>query len=359
MSDNYLLHNEIAKKLYFEYAKDLPIIALCSSDEPSKNIYNNVAEAFLLNDFYKLDVMRHCGVDDKYITGDASDYEKFKAFCSVMPKFAGHPIYLLSHIELAKHFDCNIEICDENCDLIWETVNKRILEDSISAYSLMNSANIEYHNCSDLSWIAELDNNKNIVDLSTFEEYLISKIKSANDCGCKIALYNAFTDFVKPNPYAANEIVKKIQAKDLSYELEDCNLLDMQIARTLGREYKELGWTWLLQGNNIDEDAIDYLRNSDALPKTKNYIAFEIGQSEDYLELQLRGYAMKYPLGNLICTVNCADNCLCYARNDYFRRVLCSVIGKWVESGEYTSDENTLKKLIEDILYNNLKEAIV
>jgi glucuronate isomerase len=60
----------------------------------------------------------------------------------------------------------------------------------------------------------------------------------------------------------------------------------------------------------------------------------------------------------LICTVNTADNPISYARNDYFRRIVCNVIGKWVENVEYTSDEKILKKLIEDILYNNLKEAI-
>lgn len=359
MNENYLLHNETAKRLYFNYAKDLPIIALCSKERPSVKVYNNITEAFLLNDFYKLDAMRHCGIEEKYITGNASDYEKFKAFCSILPKFAGHPLYLLSHIELVKHFDCNIKICDENCDLIWETVNKQIINNSISTDSLLKLADIEYYYCSILSWMQELDSNKDIIDLSMLENHLITKINSANDGGCKIALYNAFTDFVKPHPYIANEIVKKIQSKDLSYELEDCDLLNMQIARTLGIAYKELGWTWLLKGNNIDEDAIEYLKNSNALPKFHNYIEFEIGESEDYLELQLRGYAMKYPIGDLICSVNNADNSLCYARNDYFRRILCNIIGKWVENGEYTSDENTLKKLIEDILYNNLKEAII
>ena len=63
MNENYLLHNETAKKLYFEYAKELPIISLCSKPLPSNKIYNNVAEVFLLNDFYKLDAMRHCGSD--------------------------------------------------------------------------------------------------------------------------------------------------------------------------------------------------------------------------------------------------------------------------------------------------------
>lgn len=358
MNDNYLLHNETAKKLYFEYAKDLPIISLCSEEKPSDLSYNNVAEAFLLNDFYKLDAMRHCGVEEILITGDSSDYEKFKAFCSVLPKFAGHPLYLLSHIELYKHFGCELTICEDNCDLIWEAANIQILNNSISMHSLLKQTNIEYYYCSILSWMDELYSNKEILDLSTLENHLIEKIRRANDTGCTVAIYNAFSDLVKPNPYAANEIVKKIRSSDTSLDIEECDLLDIQIARTLGKEYVDLGWSWLLSGNTVDDDVIEYLKNNGALPQTSNFIEFEIGQSEDYLELQIRGYAMKYPIGNLICTVNTADNCLSYARHDYFRRTLCNIIGKWVENGEYTTDENALKRLIQNVLYYNLKEAI-
>lgn len=358
MNENYLLHNEIAKKLYFEYAKDLPIIALCSDHEPSDKIYNNITEAFLSNDFYKLDAMRECGVDEKYITGDASDYEKFKAFCSVLPKFAGHPMYLLSHVELEKNFGCDLNICEENCDLIWHEVNVKISNNLINGKVLSQQNNIEYYSYLCVSWIDELYSNEKIIDLTTLEKTLINHIKQADENGCKIAIGNTFSNFIKPNPYFANEIVKKIKSKDTNMEIEDYDLLNTQIIRTLGIEYKKLGWTWLLNGNHIDKQTIEYLENSNACPTTKPYIQFEIGESEDYLELQLMGYASKYPIGNVICTVNTADNLLSYSRNDYFRRIVCNIIGKWVENGEYTSDDKILKKLIEDILYNNLKEAI-
>ena len=358
MNENYLLHNETAKKLYFEYAKDLPIIALCSLRKPSDKVYNNLTEAFLRNDVYKLDAMRHCRLDEKYITGDASDYEKFKAFCSVLYKFAGHPIYLLSHIELRSHFGCELEINEQNCDAIWREVNEYLLSNSVTEMALVEKTNTEYHYAVNYSWIQELDINDQIFDLPSLESTLLGHIKDADDFGCKIALYNAFSSFVKPNPFLANEIVKGIKLKKMNYDLEDCDLVDMQIARTLGMEYKRLGWTWLLSGNSIDEDAVRYLEQNNALPKTRCHIQYEVGQSEDHLELQFRGFAANKPIGSFICTVNSADNCLCYARNDYLRRTLCSVIGKWIEDGEYTSDETVLKRLIEDILYNNLKEAI-
>lgn len=358
MNDNYLLHNETAKKLYFEYANDLPIIALCSQSKPIEQGYNNITEAFLSNDIYKLNAMRDCGVDEKYITGDSSDYEKFKAFCLVLPKFVGHPLYILSHIELRKHFDCDLNICEDNCDLIWSEVNSKIIDCLLCDISILKLTNIEQHYSLTLSWLQELDINDRIIDLDSLENALLNYVEKANNNGCKIAEYNSFSDFIRPNPFVANEVVKKIKSKDLSYKTEDLDLLNMQVARTLGIEYKKLGWTWLLSGSHICEEALAYLEKNNALPKTKSYIQFEIGQNQQYLELQLREYASKHPLGSVICTINTADNCLCYARNDYLRRIICNIIGEWVENGEYTSDEKILKKLIEDILYNNLKEAI-
>ena len=197
MNKNYLLHNETAKKLYFDYAKNLPIISLCSNEKPSKKVYNNIAEVFLLNDFYKHDAMRHCGIDEKYITGNASDYDKFKMFCSILPKFVGHPIYLLSHIELSKYFACKLEICETNCDQIWHEVNAKILSDLVSEDTLIKSSNIEHHYSLILSWINEIYTNKQITDLSSLETQLIDYVNDASENGCRIALYNAFTDFIK------------------------------------------------------------------------------------------------------------------------------------------------------------------
>lgn len=358
MNENYLLHNETAKKLYFEYAKNLPIIALCSLAKPSEQIYNNIAEAFLLNDFYKLDAMRHCGIDEKYITGDASDFEKFKAFCTVLPKFAGNPLYLLSHIELKNHFGCDLTICEENCDKIWNAVNSDIIERELSKDKILSATNFEFVTARYFMWYEDILNNTKIVDLYTLEETLIDRINEAEVGGCRIALSNAFSDFITPNQYMANEIVKRVKEGDKTLELEDFELLNMQINRTLCQQYRKLGWTLLIKGDNSDEEAVDYLEKNGVLPRIRHHIEFEIGQSEEYLELQIRSYALKNPIGNMIGVVNTAENSFSFARNDYFRRVLCNIIGKWVENGEYTSDEKVLKKLIEDILYNNLKEAI-
>jgi hypothetical protein len=72
----------------------------------------------------------------------------------------------------------------------------------------------------------------------------------------------------------------------------------------------------------------------------------------------LNNYAKENSIGSLVYSFRLRDIDISYSRHDYFRRIICNIIGKWVENGEYTNDEKTLKKLIEDILYYNIKKAI-
>ena len=64
--------------------------------------------------------MRSCGIHEKYITGDASDYEKFRAYAEAMPKLAGNPLYHWSHLELRRYFGWEGVLSPETCDEVWE-----------------------------------------------------------------------------------------------------------------------------------------------------------------------------------------------------------------------------------------------
>jgi hypothetical protein len=70
--------------------------------------------------------MRSCGVDEKYITGDASGYEKFRAFAEIMPNLIGNPMYHWCHLELRRYFGINDILNAENADSIWERANAAI-----------------------------------------------------------------------------------------------------------------------------------------------------------------------------------------------------------------------------------------
>ena len=362
MNENYLLHNETAKRLYFEYARNLPIISLCSDVEVDDKIYNNVTEAFLTNDCYKLDAMRAYGVDEKYVTGDASDYEKFKAFCSILPKFAGNPIYLLSHIELRKNYNCSLQICEDTCDEIWEFCNSKIIADSFSDQIAMKISNISFVKAF-YPFIFNEINDPSVKSFSDLESRLLDMISSQDSNGCKAAVCCVIDKFIKPNPYQANQILQNLK-EGTSITPDEMRHLDMQIYRTLGSELKKRNWSliWCKEDYGaelyIDDEALDYLNRSNALPKSFDLVYIDIEEGEKEISSRLAGFARKNILGKFIFLPDIISPTSAFARVDYTRRIICNIIGKWVEDGEYASDEKTLKRLIQDILYNNLKEAI-
>ena len=81
MDENFLLQSETAQKLYHSYAADAPILDYHCHINPQEiyedRQFENITQVWLGGDHYKWRFMRSCGVDEKYITGDASDKEKF------------------------------------------------------------------------------------------------------------------------------------------------------------------------------------------------------------------------------------------------------------------------------------------
>ncbi|MBQ7499861.1 MAG: glucuronate isomerase [Clostridia bacterium] len=130
IQNDFLLSNETAKKLYHNYASKLPIIDYHCHIDPADiagdKKYSNITEIWLGGDHYKWRAMRSCGVDEKYITGGASDYEKFRAFARIMPKLAGNPMYHWSHMELKKYFGYTGTLSDSTCDTVWNLANEKL-----------------------------------------------------------------------------------------------------------------------------------------------------------------------------------------------------------------------------------------
>ena len=130
LNPDFLLDTPSAVRLYHEYAEKLPIIDyhchLSPAEIAQDKKFSNITEAWLYGDHYKWRAMRSCGVDEKYITGDASDYDRFRAYCTVMPKLAGNPLYHWSHLELRRFFDCDLTINAKNCDEIWRITAEKL-----------------------------------------------------------------------------------------------------------------------------------------------------------------------------------------------------------------------------------------
>lgn len=148
MKHNFLFTSDIGEKLYLEYAKDLPIIDyhnhLSMSDIVENKRFFDIYELWIKPDPYKHRAMRMCGVEEKYITGDGADIEKFAAWCETIPKLLGNPLYTWSLMELETIFGIT-EIPDrENAQVLYHRCNEYLKEHEISVNVLFENFKVEY-----------------------------------------------------------------------------------------------------------------------------------------------------------------------------------------------------------------------
>ncbi|MBE5740783.1 MAG: glucuronate isomerase [Clostridiales bacterium] len=148
IKDNFLLTNKTAEKLYFGYAKDMPIFDY-HCHLPEKQILENktfddVYQIWLAGDHYKWRLMRNYGVNEEYITGNKTNKEKFMAYCKTLGTAFGNPLYHWSQIELREFFNCELEINEENAELIWDWCNDYIALNKVTPQSLIEQSNVTH-----------------------------------------------------------------------------------------------------------------------------------------------------------------------------------------------------------------------
>ncbi|MBO4323185.1 MAG: glucuronate isomerase [Clostridia bacterium] len=209
IKENFMLKNKTAEKLYFSYAKDMPIIDY-HCHLPEKQIlenkpFNDIFEVWLSGDHYKWRLMRNYGVDEEYITGSKSNKEKFIAYCKALSTAFGNPLYHWSQVELADFFNCELEINEENAEQIWDWCNEYIKLNNITPQKLIEQSNVTH----------VVTTNEIFDDLSTF--------KKIAEKGYKFKVIPAFRADKIMNIEAEkyNEFVDKLgEVKTLS-ELEE------------------------------------------------------------------------------------------------------------------------------------------
>jgi glucuronate isomerase len=280
MDDNFLLNTPLSRRLYHERAKDLPLIDyhnhLSVDDFAADRKFRNLAELWIISDPYKHRAMRICGVEERAITGEAEDYEKFEAWMSVLPKLVGNALYDWSILEMKRVF--GIELIPEavNPKEIWDTANRMLAEADYSAMGLLSKFNVEYAApvaslTDDISSFLHFSNlapslrGDNIVELSADTvaklaamtglsitnldhlSYAISKrLDDFHTAGCRFsdhALDNGFQ-------YVEDDGLNEQRFGSLhgtgSLNKEDAKHLASEILRRLAAQYAKRGWTMQL-----------------------------------------------------------------------------------------------------------------
>lgn len=146
MDESFLLDTQTAKTIFEKGAKDVPIFDWHCHLSP-KEIYENetpadIAQLWLGGDHYKWRAMRNCGVDEKYITGDSTGYEKFCEYARIMPLLIGNPLYHWSHLELKRYFGIEEVLSEKTADLIWNKANAAIKQGGFTPRELIMRSNV-------------------------------------------------------------------------------------------------------------------------------------------------------------------------------------------------------------------------
>lgn len=145
MHSDFLLTAELSKRLYNECAKNLPIIDyhnhLAVSDIADNREPENIARLWVISDPYKHRAMRILGIPEKYITGGASDYEKFEVWYNALPRLIGNPLFDWSVMEMKTVFDFDL-LPFTDAKTVWNELNARL--SGMTARDILAKFNIEY-----------------------------------------------------------------------------------------------------------------------------------------------------------------------------------------------------------------------
>lgn len=454
LDEDFLLDTDTAKKLYHEYAEVMPILDYHCHINPQEiyedRKFENITQVWLGGDHYKWRQMRSNGVEERYITGDAPDREKFQKWAETLEMAIGNPLYHWSHLELKRFFGYEGYLNGESAEEVWNLCNEK-LQGGLSARKMIEMSHVtllcttddpvdslEWHKkiAEDESFSVQVlpawrpDKAMNLekpdyleylgklgevsgVEIHSFAaliEALVKRMDFFASCGCSVSDHGL--EYVMYAP-ASEEEVESVFAKRLSGSAvtrEEEKKFKTAFMVALGKEYYKKNWVMQLhygvkRDNNgkifgelgpdagIDSinnfapssetaDYLNALAKSDELPKTILYslnpvdnaaIGTIIGCFQDGsavgkiqqgsawwfndhktgMQDQMTSLASLGLLGNFIGMLTDSRSFLSYTRHEYFRRIMCNLIGGWVENGEYPEDYQALEKIVKGISYNN------
>lgn len=398
INESFMLKNETAKEIY-EAVKDLPIIDYHCHISPKmiaeNHKFKNAYELFLGGDHYKWRQMRTNGVEEEYITGERDDFEKWLKFAETMPYLIGNPIYHWTHLELKRYFGIEEELSPKTAKDIWDRVNSLLEKEEYRVLGLIKKSNVEVI-CTTDAPHDTLEYHKQLKDLDV-------KVIPA----FRPDLDNLGDDITECMDYFHEN---GCRLSDHAIDKMDDDIIEKLVF--LGEEYAKRGWVWQLHigalrnnnsrmfeklGADTGFDSIndfqiaeglskilDSLDKKNMLPKTilytlnpkdnyvlgtmlanfqgggiKGKIQFGSGwwfnDQRDGMEGQMKALANLGMLSRFVGMLTDSRSFVSYTRHEYFRRILCNLLGKWVEEGEYPRDMETLKKIAQDICYYNAK----
>jgi len=457
LTQDFLLSNDVARRLYHQFAAPQPILDyhchLSPRDIAENRRFANLFEIWLEGDHYKWRAMRANGVQEKYITGDAPPYEKFLAWARTVPYTLRNPLYHWTHLELQRYFGIHELLDETTAPAIWERANAAL--QTLTTHAILQKFNVEVVCTTDdptddlrhhraiaqsnlptrvfpafrpdkalaidnpdfASWVDRLSAaaNVEIRDLSTFLTALRKRHDDFHSLGCRLSDHGLNHCYATPcTERAAAAIFTKARERQSITEGEHTQFASFMML-FFGRLDAEKGWTKQLHlgalrnvntaarqklGADTGYDAmgdffqaehlsayLDLLAKESALPQMILYnvnpadtfqFATLIGCFQDgerpgkiqyggawwFLDqkqgitAQLEALSNVGLLSRFVGMVTDSRSFMSYPRHEYFRRVLCDLIGHDVARGELPDDDALLDRLIQDTCYRNAEQYL-
>lgn len=458
ITDNFLLQGEKAVALYHEFARDLPIIDyhchLPPGEIAADRRFENLTQIWLAGDHYKWRAMRAAGVDERYCTGDASDWEKFLKWAETVPQTLRNPLYHWTHMELKRPFGISDRLLGpETAAGIWEECNARLAEDGFSARGIMRQMNVvlvcttddpvdslEHHArlAADAKmqvqvlpafrpdramavespaafnlWVDRLAEVSNIEvkdDFSAFIEALRQRHGFFHSMGCRLSDHGIETFYCEDFKVSEVGAAFRRVRRGNRLEAEEVRAFKSAMLYHFARMDHEKGWVqqfhvgarrnnnsrcFAALGPDTGFDAIDdrplaaemarffdRLEREDALAKTIVYnlnpaandvIAAMLGCFQDGrtpgkmqlgsawwfldqkhgIEAQLNCLSNHGLLSRFVGMLTDSRSFLSYTRHEYFRRILCNLLGAEMEAGLLPDDLQLIGALVQNVCYGN------
>ncbi len=457
LDDNFLLENRTAEILYHEFASRQPIIDYHNHLPPDEiagdKQFSNITSVWLNGDHYKWRAMRTMGVPERFITGEASDAEKFQKWAETVPFTIRNPLFHWTHLELKRYFGVNDLLTGENARQVYDECSQLLQTEAYSTRNLLRKMNVEvvcstddpidnlqYHQQGkkedmDIRMLPAFRPDKAIlIESAGFSDYL-KKLGMA--AGFQITSYHELLEALKKRMEYFHENgcklsdhgLEQVYAEEftesevnviLSKRLSGVTITPIEARKfmsamlyELGCLYAEKGWVQqfhlgALRNNSVRMlkqlgpdtgfDSIGdfpqaralakFLNRLDAEDKLAKTILYNLNPADNEIMATMIGNfndgsirgKMQFGaawwfldqkegmekqinalsnIGLLSCFIGMLTDSrsfLSFPRHEYFRRLLCNLIGKDVHRGELPNDTNWLGGLVEDICYRNAKE---
>nr|WP_122012084.1 glucuronate isomerase [Maliibacterium massiliense] len=455
MDKDFLLTNDTARHLFFDYAQDMPIIDYHCHIDPAQiarnHAFADIAEVWLGGDHYKWRIMRANGAPEEEITGNAPGRVKFQRWAEALPRAIGNPLYHWTHLELQRYFHYNGILGPDTAEEVWQHCNRMLQREQLRVRGIIAQSNVRVL-CTTDDPADSLRYHKEIAQDASFQTRVLPAFRPdkavninkpefpayirtlAQAAGMPIAtledLYAALEariDFFDAMGCCASDhgldaavfvpcdaaALAGIFARALAGEIPSAVEADQYKTAMLcffARQYAKRGWVMQLHygairntnppafarlGPDTGYDCIGTpdcsqalvsllgaLEETGELPKTILYAlnpndnamlasvagcfqqggvrsrvqhgaAWWFNDTKEGMTAQLTTLASLGMLGNFVGMLTDSRSFLSYARHEYFRRILCNLMGTWVENGEYPQDDAQLKALVQDICYHN------